>query len=129
MAKCGCAGSGGNILIEGRNGIVVTGIGTAVDPYVIEAAIPAINDEVLIFQDSATINFTSSGDGTQTSPRSITAEFIWPTTGGLPIPVYTNALRPAANTVGVGRMIWNSTSKKPNWSDGVGWFDAAGVAA
>lgn len=129
MAKCGCAGSGGNVLIEGRNGVTVTGIGTAVDPYIIEAVIPAINETVLQFEDSATINFTSTGNGTPSSPRSITASIIWPTTGGLPVPVYTTALRPAANTVGVGRMIWNSTTKEPNFSDGVGWFDGAGAAA
>ena len=42
------------------------------------------------------------------------------TTGG-PYPA-----RPAANTVPVGRMIFNWDDKAPNYSDGVSWLDANG---
>lgn len=40
---------------------------------------------------------------------------------------YTTATRPAANTVGAGAMIWNTTTNKPNYSDGTNWRDAAGA--
>lgn len=42
---------------------------------------------------------------------------------------FTTAGRPSASSVPAGSMIWNSTTKKPNYSDGTNWYDAAGVAA
>jgi len=48
---------------------------------------------------------------------------------GLPA-VYNNTTRPAANTVPVGRMIFNTDDGQhggaPNWSTGAVWVDAAG---
>jgi len=41
----------------------------------------------------------------------------------------TTALRPAGNTVPAGRSYFNTTTGKPNYSNGVSWVDAAGVAA
>jgi hypothetical protein len=40
---------------------------------------------------------------------------------------YTTAERPAANTVAVGLGIFNTTTNKPNWSDGANWRDSAGT--
>lgn len=40
--------------------------------------------------------------------------------------VYTDAQRPAANTVPVGFSFWNSNDNAPNFSDGTNWRDAAG---
>jgi hypothetical protein len=45
--------------------------------------------------------------------------------------VYSQATRPAANAVGAIAgisviMIWNSTDKAPNFSDGTNWYDAEG---
>jgi hypothetical protein len=42
-------------------------------------------------------------------------------------PSYSNATRPAANTVPVFTSIWNTDDNAPNWSDGANWRDAAGL--
>lgn len=128
MARCSCAGSSCSCKVVAGGGIDVSGIGTEADPIVVTAEIRDLGPTILQFNDGATINFTAAGDGTPASPRTVTAEIIWPTTA-LPVPVFTTGARPAANTIGVGRMIWNSTTKKPNWSDGAAWYDAAGAAA
>ncbi len=41
---------------------------------------------------------------------------------------YTTAGRPSASTVGVGAMIFNSSTGMPNWSNGSAWVNASGVA-
>lgn len=41
--------------------------------------------------------------------------------------VYTTAGRPTAASVGAGAMIYNSSTTRPNWSDGANWRDAAGA--
>lgn len=41
---------------------------------------------------------------------------------------YTTANRPAANTVGDGQSIYDTTLNKPLWSDGTAWRDATGTA-
>jgi hypothetical protein len=48
--------------------------------------------------------------------------------------IFSNATRPAANDAqfsaafadGRVAVIWNSTDKQPNYSDGTNWYDAAG---
>lgn len=42
--------------------------------------------------------------------------------------VFTTALRPLATDNVVGAMIYDSTLKKPIWSDGTVWRDATGTA-
>lgn len=47
------------------------------------------------------------------------------------LPSYTALTRPAANAVGAVAgtsvaVVWNSTDKQVNYSDGVNWYDAAG---
>lgn len=42
---------------------------------------------------------------------------------------YANADRPGAVSVGAGAMIWNTTTNKPNFSDGSVWRDATGALA
>jgi len=47
---------------------------------------------------------------------------------GVPL-VFTYATRPAANSVPVGRMIFNTDEPEggaPQWSNGVNWVDASG---
>ena len=41
---------------------------------------------------------------------------------------YTTATRPAANSVGVGTMIFDATLGIPLWSNGTGWRDATGAS-
>ena len=48
---------------------------------------------------------------------------------GQPTQVYSNATRPAATSVGQGKMIWNSDDHAPNWAGGPSdnhWYDANG---
>jgi hypothetical protein len=40
---------------------------------------------------------------------------------------YSDATRPAANTVPAFTAIWNTDDNHLNWSDGVNWRDATGV--
>lgn len=47
--------------------------------------------------------------------------------GAITLPVYTQLSRPDASTLPAGSMIWNSTSKQPEFSDGAAWYDADGV--
>lgn len=46
--------------------------------------------------------------------------------GLVPTPNYTNATRPAANTVPAGMQIFNTDDGAPNWSNGTDWVDALG---
>lgn len=65
----------------------------------------------------------SGGEHSVTFHQNGTAIF------GVPVrlPVYTDATRPSAGTVGQGSTIWNSGDNAPNFSDGTNWRDAAGV--
>lgn len=42
-------------------------------------------------------------------------------------PAFSDGSRPAADTVPVGGMIWNSGDNAPNFSDGANWRDASGA--
>jgi len=46
---------------------------------------------------------------------------------GMGVPTYTTGARPAATTVAVGQCIFNTTTLKPNWSNGTNWYDATGA--
>lgn len=47
--------------------------------------------------------------------------------GPLAVGSYATGSRPSAAAAGVGAMIYDSTLKKPLWSDGGAWNDAAGT--
>lgn len=66
MARCGCASSSCSCLITGSGGVVVTGSGSAENPYV-------INGSNFGVTDSPTIDMTLSGDGTLGNPYRISA--------------------------------------------------------
>ena len=51
-----------------------------------------------------------------------------PTPGGR-LRAYTTANRPTAAAAGVGVGIFNTTTARPNWSDGTNWRDANGALA
>lgn len=127
MARgCGCVGGSCGCALTGGAGVEVSGIGTAADPYEIEAVVSELNGSIQ-FDDSASIDFTAVGAGTPTDPIVVTAVAKLPQT--LQLPSYTTATRPAASTVGDARMIWNTTTSLPNFSDGTNWLDAAGSVA
>ena len=46
--------------------------------------------------------------------------------GYMKITEHSNADRPAASSVPVATMIWNSDDKAPNFSNGTNWIDANG---
>lgn len=66
MARCGCASSSCSCVVTGAGGVVVSGSGSAENPYVINGA----NFGVL---DSPTVDLTLSGDGTILNPFKISA--------------------------------------------------------
>jgi hypothetical protein len=47
--------------------------------------------------------------------------------GPLRISPYSTAMRPSATSLDAGTMIFDTSLKKPIWSDGVKWRDASGV--
>lgn len=49
---------------------------------------------------------------------------------GMAVPSFTTAARPAASAVALGQCIFNTTTNKPNWSDGsANWYNADGTTA
>jgi hypothetical protein len=47
--------------------------------------------------------------------------------GPFAMPTYTSATRPPPGDVEAGSAIFNTTTNKPNWSNGEHWFDANGI--
>ena len=47
--------------------------------------------------------------------------------GPLRVSTYPTTLRPSATSLDAGTMIFDTTLKKPIWSDGSTWRDAGGV--
>jgi hypothetical protein len=71
VAKCGCAGQGGSVVFEDTPGVDITGAGTAQNPYRIN-----VRQLHVGVTDTATINMTLSGTGSETNPFTISADFI-----------------------------------------------------
>lgn len=122
MARnCGCAGGSCGCLIEAGEGVAISGLGTAADPYVVSSAIGVLFD-VITFTDSSSVNFTVTGSGTTGDPMNVTAvtiaqRFVNYPTGG----------RPSAVAAGAGAYYYDTTLGKPAWSNGTVWKDAAGT--
>lgn len=69
MASCGDQGC--NCLVTGGEGVSVSGAGTARSPYVVELSGNLSN--TFTVQDTETVNLSLLGQGTQTSPYSLSA--------------------------------------------------------
>lgn len=116
MARnCGCAGASCGCLIQGVQGITITGIGTAEDPYRVAAELNALN-QAISFQNSSTITFDVTGTGSITDPMTVSATAL-----ARPFPAYTTGGRPSAAASGVGAFYYDTTTEQPMWSDGVVW--------
>lgn len=122
MAKCGCATGGCACNIQEGQGINVTGIGTADDPFRIESELARLN-QAIEFQDTATLDFTVLGTGTPADKMIVKADVKLQ-----PFPVYLTGGRPSAVASGKGAYYYDDTLHKPCWSDGAVWRDAAGTA-
>lgn len=49
---------------------------------------------------------------------------------GMAVPSFTTGARPTASAVALGQCIFNTTTNKPNWSDGsTNWYNADGTVA
>lgn len=88
MAKCGCAGTTCACKVTGSGGISVDGTGTTQDPYVVTLDDVAITG-LLLADDTATINHTLTGSGTDLNPYVLSSVVVTgadvtsvPTTGG-----------------------------------------------
>lgn len=75
MARCGCAGQTCSCLIQGGDGIEVSGSGTVSDPYVITTDGVDIGGTVQ-FIDTDTVDFTVAGQGTEAAPYQVSATVI-----------------------------------------------------
>lgn len=123
MARnCGCAGASCGCLLVAGAGMIITGIGTADDPYVFSTQIANLG-QAIQFQDTTSINFTTTGTGTVGDPMVVTAVLI-----PQPFPSYTTGGRPSAAAAGAGAYYYDTTLGKPAWSNGTVWRDAAGTA-
>lgn len=120
--RCGCGGTGCSCKIEAGEGIFVSGIGTEADPFVVRAILAYIS-QVIQFNDSASIDFTVTGQGSIGDKMIVTA-----VTKTQRFPPYTTAGRPSAISAGEGAFYFDSDLNMPIWSDGATWRDAAGVA-
>jgi hypothetical protein len=71
MARCGCSGSSCSCIIQSGTGVVVSGSGTAGNPYIISA-----NTGSLTIADSPTVDLTLTGDGSPGTPYELSADVI-----------------------------------------------------
>jgi len=128
--------SGGYIQAEGARNVITNNYCSATVSAPTTIGIRA-------HHDAAEIGFNICQNLHTTEPYSIqgtqsaTSAFIAYNTGGtaneprtakfpLASPSYTTAGRPSATIVPVGAIIFNTTTSRPNWSDGTNWRDAAG---
>lgn len=74
MARCGCASSTCNCVVEAGANVAVTGSGSALDPYVIAASGGGGGGSTLVqVTDSPTIDLSLTGDGSLATPYNIAA--------------------------------------------------------
>lgn len=71
MSKCGCAGQGGSVVFEDTPGVDISGAGTAQNPYRIN-----VRQLHVGVTDTATIDMTLTGTGSETNPYTISADFV-----------------------------------------------------
>lgn len=67
MARCGCRGGACGCLVVGGENVVVSGNGSADNPYVVNVNTATITD-VLAVADTTTIDLTLDGSGTEADP-------------------------------------------------------------
>lgn len=104
MARCGCAGQTCSCLIQGGDGIEVSGSGTVSDPYIVATEGIDIAGSIQ-FIDTDTVDFTVTGSGTEANPYSISAD----ATLALDDLTDVDAAAPADNYV----LAWNGTAWVP----------------
>lgn len=73
MARCNCAGNTCSCLIEAGTGVVVTGNGTAADPYRVSVGGVDIEGRVQV-DSTSSITMSRLGSGTVSDPYVISAE-------------------------------------------------------
>lgn len=71
MARCGCSGSC-SCLIEAGEGVVIEGIGSVENPYVITSEATEMVDRIK-FNDTSSVDFTVTGLGTVATPLNVSA--------------------------------------------------------
>jgi len=156
MARsCNCSGSSCGCLVTAGPGIVVTGIGTAANPFRIEATADSFSDAFEV-DSTTTVALTLLGSGTTEDPFMLSAQtnvFVkdiedvvdatTPIAGEVLTAVgsgetlhweyratarpYTTANRPVPASLAPGTCIFNTSTNKPNWTDGTNWRDATGT--
>ena len=99
MARCGCSSGTCSCSIVAGDGIVITGAGSSSNPFV-------VNGPAFDVADSATVDLSISGDGTVTTPYTISA------TVNMALDQLTdvNASAPVA-----GYLLTYQTSPAPGW--------------
>lgn len=72
MARCNCTSQGCQCKIEVGDGLVITGVGSAADPYVISNTPGSILDTFAAI-DTTTVDLTLTGSGSQADPLILSA--------------------------------------------------------
>jgi len=71
VPRCGCQDSC-SCLIQAGNGVAVEGIGTVERPYVLSAPSSDIENKI-VFEDTSTMDFSTSGSGSLEAPTRVSA--------------------------------------------------------
>lgn len=75
LARCDCAGSRCNCVVEAGDGIQVTGSGDAANPYTI-SGVPQPIEGLLTVQDTGSLDLNLVGQGTQNEPFVLSGQVI-----------------------------------------------------
>jgi hypothetical protein len=156
MARnCNCSGSTCGCSVIAGAGIQVDGIGTAASPFVIKNLSALLSSQFGV-DDTVTVTMILLGEGTVSDPYVLSAvanvevgELTDVIDAGPAAPgevltsvgtgggrhweyqptfrPYTTAARPVPAALTPGSGIFNTTTNKPNWTDGTNWRDATGA--
>ena len=122
MARnCGCGNATCGCSIIAGEGVVVSGFGTARDPYVVSAELASLA-QVISFQDTTSVDFTVLGAGLIGDPFIVSA-----VVKASPLPAYTFAGRPSAAALPAGSFYYDTTFELPKYSDGNVWQNGAPI--
>lgn len=72
-SRCGCADTCACV-VQGGNGVEVSGIGTVDRPYVVSADSAVLSDKIVFTSPTETIEFETSGTGTSSEPLRVLAD-------------------------------------------------------
>lgn len=156
--NCNCAGSSCGCKIQAGAAITISGTGSYSDPYIVTNSGASLgtallvndtstldmvkvgagtNADPIILSGNVTMKLQQLSDVSSPggNPLATTTPVYVGVSGAdghwefrSPFLPYATASRPSATAIGAGAVYYDTTLKKPAWSDGAVWRDAAGTA-